>query len=195
MSISDYDSHAVRQTPKRDIDAVGKHWSDSQKIEAVTTWLMLGNGAQTARILGVPLITFRSWQAKAWWKELESELRLGEKLVLSTRLKSIVETALGQVEDRLTNGEAFIQKDGSIGRKPVALRDANKVAVDMLIHRDKLVTTEEVKMQEEGVKEKLEKLAKSFEEFAQKQSQKVIEVTDVVFGKDGSATSQNEREA
>lgn len=194
MSISDYDSHLVRQTPKRDINAVGKHWSDSQKIEAVTTWLMLGNGAQTARVLGVPLVTFKLWKTQQWWRELESELRLGEKLVLSTRLKGIVETALGQVEDRLTNGEAFLQKDGTVGRKPVSLRDANKVAVDMLQHRDKLVTTEEMKMQEEGVKEKLEKLAKSFEEFAQKQSAKVSAnagAVDITFTEMNSAPSES----
>lgn len=181
MSLSDDDGFAVRKTPKRSLDAVGKHWSDSQKIEAVTTWLMLGNAAQSARVLGVPLITFRYWKASQWWRELESELRLSEKLVLSTRLKNIVETALGQVEDRLANGEAFLQKDGSIGRKPVALRDANRVLTDLMDRREKLVTTEEIKMQEEGVKEKLEKLARQFEDFAQKQQTKVTQATDIAF--------------
>lgn len=181
LSLSDADSHAVRNTAKRNLDAVGKHWSDSQKIEAVTTWLMLGNAAQSARVLGVPIVTFRYWKASQWWRELESELRLSEKLVLSTRLKNIVETALGQVEDRLANGEVSFAKDGSIRRKPVALRDANKVLTDLMDRREKLVTTEEIKMQEEGVKEKLEKLAKQFETFAQKQQEKIVNVTDVVF--------------
>lgn len=187
LLISDSDQNAPLASPtRRSVTDVGAKWSDTQKIEAVTTWLMLGNGAQTAKVLGIPLITFRVWKASAWWKEIESELRVGEKLILSARLKNIVDKALEQVTDRLENGELkYNSKKGELYRQPVQMKDANKVLADMIDRREKLVTTEQHQMQEEGVKEKLEKLAKSFEEFANKQANKpVVNVTDVIFQKE-----------
>jgi len=94
------------------------------------------------------------------------------------------------VEDRLENGD-FIwdQKAQTLIRKPVLMKDAAKVGVDFMGHQYKLVSTEQRQMEEEGVKEKLEKLARSFEEFANKQQKKAdVVVTDVVFvQEDGDA--------
>ena len=43
---------------KRDLKSEGKWWSESQKLEAATTFLAIGNGAQTAAALEIPLATF-----------------------------------------------------------------------------------------------------------------------------------------
>ena len=43
---------------KRDLKAEGKWWSESQKIEAATTFLALGNATQTAAVLNIPKATF-----------------------------------------------------------------------------------------------------------------------------------------
>ena len=93
--------------------------------------------------------------------------------------------------DRLENGDhIYDQKAGKLIRKPVALRDAHKVAVDMVGVRDKLKSTEQVQVAEENIMAKLEKLANSFAEFANnKETKAPVVVTDVIFGVDnGSST-------
>lgn len=171
---------AARRNPDA---ATNLRWSDSQKIEAVTTFLMLGNVTLTAATLRIPLITLQQWRRTAWWKELEADIRKQDNLVLSHSLKKIVDKSLAIVSDRLDNGDyIYDQKKGCLVRKPVPLKDAHKVVTDFVTQQQKLVTPEAHTIAEEGIKERLEKLAKSFEAFANKQTEKApVLVTDVVF--------------
>lgn len=170
---------------RRAISAVGKHWSNGQKLEAVQTYLILGSIKTVAISLGIPEQTIWLWRRSEWWKDTETELRASENIVLSARMKTIVEKTLGVVEDRLENGDfVWDQKGQTLVRKPVPMKDAAKVLSDLSDRRQKLVTTEQHTVAEEGVKEKLEKLAKSFEDFAHAQKEKTIQVTDVMFVKE-----------
>ena len=181
---------------RRPIDApTNKHWSDSQKIEAVTTYIILGSLSLTAAALKIPLETLKNWKVSNWWKDVHAEIREQENLVLSHRLKNIVEKTLLVVEDRLEDGDfIYDQKAQKLVRKPVSLKDAHKVGMDMVVIQQKLISPEERQMQEEGVKEKLEKLAKSFEDFAQKQLEKPkVVVTDVIFAEEQPHAVHEER--
>lgn len=158
-----------------------KRWSDSQKIEAVTTYLTLGNLAQTAKVLQIPDITLRGWKTTMWWKELEDDIKVQEELTLSSRLKRIIESTMAVTEDRLANGDfIFDQKTGKLIRKPVSMRDAHKVSVDMIERRDKILNRQPNSIPMEQIENKLEKLAKKFEEIAT--GRRPLEVTDVIIG-------------
>jgi len=177
----------IRKRPKR--RAVGESaahcaWSDGQKLEAVQTYILLGgNQRQTAHVLGIPINTMQLWRKTEWWHDLESEIKQQENLTLSVRLKKIVDKSLMLVEDRLENGDfIYDQKTGQLKRKPVILKDAHQVAIQMIDKRDKLDVTRVYTVDQENIQEKLTKLAKAFEEFAGKP--KTIEVTDVVFGRE-----------
>lgn len=183
MALSD--SNTLKKTPsvrRREVDAfTNKRWSDSQKIEAVTTYLTLGNLAQTAKVLQIPDITLRGWKTTMWWKELEDDIKVQEELTLSSRLKRIIESTMAVTEDRLANGDfIFDQKTGKLIRKPVSMRDAHKVSVDMIERRDKILNRQPNSIPMEQIENKLEKLAKKFEEIAT--GRRPLEVTDVIIG-------------
>jgi len=153
--------------PVRAITKEGKWWSDSQKIEAVKTFLMTGNVAMTARILKIPEFTLRKWTKSVWWHEILDDLKQEEELVLSARLKKIVDKSFDVIEDRLENGDfVYDQKSGQMRRKQVAMRDAHKVAIDLVDKREKLLGKNGVKVSEEAVADKLLKLAEKFAELA-----------------------------
>ena len=169
----------VANKPRSIAAETNKQWSDKQKMEAVQSYLLLGNLAMTARMLGIPEITLRVWKTKEWWKDAVLELKSQEKMEMSHRLKKIVDASLTVVEDRLLNGDyQFDQKTGTVVRKPVNMKDAHKVATDMQDRRelmDKAVSQEKDNTAE-GVEDKLMALANKFAELATKSlNQKVNE--------------------
>lgn len=172
----------VRSLPKRDKSVTtNKQWSDSQKLEAVTTYLALGNLALSSRVLGIPEMTLREWKNKEWWKEVEGELKVQDDIQLSSRLKRIIESTLKATEDRLTNGDwIFNSQSGTLMRKPVALRDVHRVTMDMLDKRESIANKQPVSANLEQIDEKLKRLAEKFDEIAQ--GRRPIEVTDVITG-------------
>lgn len=182
MALSDHPVVKERETVKRRaITDKNKCWSDSQKIEAVTTYLALGDLRLTANVLKIPEITMRVWKAKDWWKEIEGELRLQEDLQLSTRLQKIINKSFDQVEDRLANGDfIYDQKTGQLVRKPVSMKDAHKVAIDLVDKRKVLIDRTPQTQSVEGIEDKLIKLAEKFAQIASS-AKAPIEVTDVIF--------------
>lgn len=190
MALSDVEEMKDRKrNVNRAISAdTNKRWSDKQKLEAVQSWLVLGNMSLVSRILGIPRITLQVWRATNWWNELVEELKVQEKIELSNKMKKIVEAAHAVVEDRLINGDAVLnQKTGAIVRKPVNMKDAHRVAVDLLNQRDAVEkATKGVSDLTEGSTDKLEALANKFAEFAVKgltkqiNQQRTVEVTDVI---------------
>ena len=163
-----------------------RQWADSQKMEAIQSYLLLGNLALTSRILGIPEITLRVWKTSQWWKDAVAEIQAQEKIELSAKMKKIVGASLAVVEDRLVNGDfQFDQKSGEVIRKPVNMKDAHRVAMDM---QERQVTIEKAMngevTQEDDVQSKLLKLAEQFAEMSMKKiEQKVdehrtIDVTD-----------------
>lgn len=155
-----------------------KQWSDSQKMEAIQSYLLLGNLALTSRILGIPEITLRVWKTSQWWKDTVAEIKSQEKVELSSKMKKLVGASLAVVEDRLINGDfQFDQKTGEVIRKPVNMKDAHKVAMDMQERQDlidKSLSGEESKG-DEGVQSRLLKLAEQFAEMATKKIEQRVD--------------------
>lgn len=161
--LSDDKNLAQRQLPRRPISGEGKWWSDNQKLEAVKTYLITGNVAMTARILKIPEDTLRRWVKTTWWTEIVDDLRTQDELQLSTRFKKIVEKTLEVVEDRLEHGDfVYDQKTGAMRRKPVAMRDAHKVGLDLDAKRDLILGRQAPAASNEQIDAKLSKLAQSF---------------------------------
>jgi hypothetical protein len=194
------DSDYVRKrkiTQRRGIKSQ-KWWSDQQKIEAVQMYLLLGNLKEVERQLRIPYVTLNSWKVSEWWKEITETLKSQESIVFGNKLKGIVEQGLAAVSDRLANGDwIYDQKTGELRRKPVAMKDALKVATDLIDKQQKLERPDHAQVAQEGVMERLEKLAKTFEEFATRKvdnERPTINVTDVIFGKEEQNALPEERE-
>ena len=193
MALSDSELLKDRKTRRRALEAKGKHWSDSQKLEAVQTYLMLGSVRMTAAVLKIPEITLKVWRASTWWKDLESELKIQDELQLSTRLKKIAEKSFAAVEDRLEDGNFVLdQKTGKIRRIPVNLKDAHKVAIDS-VHQKDLIGKKHVDVANDGqILDKLEQLANKFAEMATdkfkqiKDESRTVEMAELVEENDHS---------
>lgn len=190
MALSDNENEKKRKRSKnRSIDAGSNYrWSDKQKLEAVQSWLALGNLALTSRVLGIPEITLRVWKASEWWKSAVEEIKTQESIQLSVRMKKLVEASQNIVAQRLENGDPILnQKTGEIIMKPVSMKDAHRVAVD-LIDRQKDIDkmTKDEAPTEQRDDNKLEKLAEKFAEMAslsiekKMKEKRTIDVTDVI---------------
>ncbi len=162
---------------KRGVNAgSGVRWSDSQRLEAVQSYLMLGSTRAAGAALKIPEITIKVWRTQAWWKDLEAELKLQDELQLGARLKSIAEKSFSVVEDRLVNGNfIYDQKTGKLRRVPVNLKDAHKVAVDSIVQKDLIAGKNVEKANDGQIEDKLLKLAEKFAEMAAK---RFVEIKD-----------------
>jgi hypothetical protein len=193
--LTDNIKNKKRTVPRRNINAVKKRWSDSQKLEAVTTFLMLGSVKLTASVLKIPEITVKTWKASDWWKETVNELKVQDELLLSTKLKKIVDKSLTIVEDRLENGDyVYDQKSGGIRRKPVSLRDTHKVLMDLSDKREHLLDKNIDNGSNALAEDKLQKLAEKFAALVQDQRKPIIEVTDVITVQENIDAVYEERE-
>lgn len=159
---------AMQSTKNRSVHAKSNfRWSDSQKLDAVKTYLVLGNARLTAGALKIPLETIYDWKSRTWWKELEEELRLTDELQLSAKLKKITERSLEAVEDRLEHGNwVYDQKTGGLRRIPAPLRDVHKVALDSVAQREIILKKKDTTINDGQVEDKLDKLAERFAEIA-----------------------------
>ena len=178
MALSDSENHKdLKRNKPRSVTSKASWWSDKQKLEAAQTYLVLGNLAMTSRLLGIPEITLRVWKASNWWKELVEDIKVQEKIELSARMKKMVDAAHTVVANRLENGDPILnQKTGEIVMKPVSMKDAHKVAVDLMNQREMVEKAtkpvEETAVQDE---DKLKMLAERFAEFALKKVEQVVD--------------------
>ena len=170
MALTDNPNTKHRQPKIRSVDAgTNRSWSDKQKIEAVQSYLLLGNLALTSRILSIPEITLRVWKTSEWWKNAVEDIKTQETVQMSARLKKIVDASLVAVEDRLLNGDyVYDNKTQQMIRKQVNMRDAHKVAVDLM---DKSAVLDKVNgpvEQQQTDDQRLMKLAEKFADMVNK---------------------------
>jgi hypothetical protein len=194
--LSDHPNMKYKPTGRRR-QAVARNcnWSDSQKLEAVKTYLVLGNLTLTASSLKIPLPTVKTWKKSEWWKQIENELMVQEDLQLGDRLKKIVNRSYDIIEDRMESGDfVYDQKTGEMRRKPVSMKDAHKVGLDLQERRDELVRRhiEGDTVTTDKIEKTLQDLARRFEEIANGTNKKAtVEVTDVIFGEARDAKEES----
>lgn len=178
MSLSDKKGAQDRNVRRRGVNQMNKHWSDAQKIEAVTLWLSMGNLRLVGATLRIPEDTIRKWRMQNWWKEIADEIQLQDKIQLSATAKNIIDKSLSTIADRLEHGDwIYDQKSGQMRRKPVGMKDALAVADRLMDRKEQL---DKVQVQEhsvESVEQKLNKLMEKFSAIASVPAQ----VTDIIY--------------
>lgn len=157
-------------------------WSMDKKVEVVSQYLILGNMRQVSAITGVKYDLMRKWKGQPWWQELEREIRATQNIEMDVKLSKIVEKSLDATLDRVENGDfIYDQKSGEVRRKPAALRDVHRVAVDTLAKRELLrdgagtrKETTQISMEEQ-----LKALAMEMAKWFDKEKHPVIELEEV----------------
>jgi len=143
------------------------HWTEQQKLEAVATYVMLGNMVETALVTSVPLDTLKVWKKTDWFRELQLQIRDEDVQQLDTNIQKVVGKALKALEDRLDNGDyQYDPKTGKPVRIPIKATVALKVTTELLTKQDKLRAAPEKLEVEKTVDARLLKLAEEFARFA-----------------------------
>jgi transposase-like protein len=152
-------------------------WSREARVQAVSQYLVLGNMSLVSAITKIPHQLLRAWKRTPWWKELEAEIRASQNLELDNKLTKIVDRSLEAVADRLERGDfVYNAKTGQMVRKPVGMKDAAKVSVDLLAKRELLRgnATERKETTQISVGEQLKQLAVEFAKW--QNPQKLVDV-------------------
>jgi transposase-like protein len=162
---------------KRPVDAVGKWYSDAQKLDAVKLWLVSGNLAATAAAIGIPYETVKTWRYSKWWSDLATEIKSEGRVQLSQKLKAVASKALEITMDRLENGDIRMSPTGELARVPVPALTAAKITNDFLDrHNDLEKVPEEANTA--TIQDRLASLAATFEDLSKKIRR--VEVLDII---------------
>ncbi len=156
-------------------------WSDKERMQAVSAYVVLGSVRLTASSTGIPELTVRKWRMSQWWKDAELEIRNSNKIELSGKINNVVQATLKQLEDRVQNGDFFFNpKTGKWERKPINASVAANVAsklIDKSLILEKEATQD--KASDEGLDDRLRKLKEEMMRFAKAKPIKG-EIIDVV---------------
>lgn len=156
-------------------------YSWEKKMEAVSRYMLLGNMRVVSEQLNVPYSVLADWKRSDWWPEMVDSLKRQKKSKTNEHLTKIIETSLDIVQDRLENGDFFVnQKTGKVDRKPVSIRDASQITTNLLqrqIQLEELV--ERSQKTEDTVQDVLTKIALEFKRW-NKNNATDIEYVEVV---------------
>lgn len=169
-------------------------WSDKERYQAVSTYLVVGKLSLTSAATNIPEETLRRWRLQPWWKEMQAEILKSSKIELNGKIMKVIDKSMAVIEDRLENGDFFFNpKTGAFERKGVSANVANKIANDLIqknVLMDKIITEESV--QDEGLEDRLKKLKDEMLRFA---NAKVIDaevVKDELVPEDSSSVAPTE---
>ncbi len=168
------------------------NWTRETKLLVAQHYLTHGNMRKTAELTKVPMDTIRNWRNSPEWGELVEEVKREKRAELNSRLGGLVNMALDHVEERLEKGDWVLnQKTGQLIRKPVNLRDAQKVATEILGQQINIEKRDNQHVVHgESVQESLKTLANEFAKFTKKMKQN--NATDIEFKEQNAVHDQRE---
>lgn len=145
----------------------GNAWSEKKRIEAATAHAMGLSAPLIEAATGVPAQTIRHWRMSDWFRDLVEEIRREDDNTVDAKLTNIVSKSMDVILDRLDNGDfMFDPKEGGFVRKPLAAKDANRIADTMFDKRNLLRgKPTSISSKQELVSDRLLKLAVEFERF------------------------------
>jgi len=114
-------------------------WSYETKLDVCAKILKLGNLRLVSDVTKVPYHTILSWKKHPSWLRIVEEVKSANRQELNSKLSRIVNKSLEKVEDLIDNGDFVLNnKTGEVIRKPISLKDASKVASDLMTQQIKL---------------------------------------------------------
>lgn len=120
--------------------AVGKSgwWSEKKRIEALTVFAATGNITKVEELTGVPKNTVTQWVKQPWGRDLLEEIRAENDQAIDAMFTGVMHSALGQVQDRLDNGDEVVLKSGKVIRKKINGKDLSQIVATNLDRRQLL---------------------------------------------------------
>lgn len=145
------------------------YYTPEQKVNAVMTFVMTGTIKKSAKIIGMPQQTLNEWKNKAvWWDDTVRECRKKKQDELDSMYTVLIHDIVGQVADRVENGDTKVDRNGVVTKIPMTGKD---LAITMAVTFDKrqLLRGEATsRVEKVSEKERIERLADSFKEMSKK---------------------------
>lgn len=150
---------------KKDKNVARVPWSNEDKSRAVAAYVATGSFTKSAAITGIPENSIRNWAKQDWFGEEARRVDQTDSDELKSTFTRIAKKASLELEDRLENGDEFLDRNGEIQRKKVGGKDlAIIAAVATDKRKQQLETPQTVAIQ--SSQEKLISLMASFIKFA-----------------------------
>jgi len=156
--------HLVYVRCKKNLPHQPGLWSEKKQLEVVTTYLALGNLAETSRVCNIPLPTLKKWKEKPWWSELVTSIQSGEGQRSDNKMTKVIDKALDLIMERMEQGDyQYDQKMGRLVKVPLKARDLERVAAGLFDKRQ-LIRKQptNIKASDLGQADRLLKLAEQF---------------------------------
>jgi transposase-like protein len=139
-------------------------WKEADKSRAVAAYVGTGSFTKSAAITGIPENTLRAWAKQEWWAEESLRANKGDSDELKSTFTRIAKKATEELEERLTNGDEVLGKDGALVRKKISGKELTIIAaVSADKRRQEMDAPAQVAVQ--NTVEKLESLMKAFLKF------------------------------
>lgn len=172
-----------RGNPGTGIQTKAGWYPDAKRIEAATVFAFTGDIAKTAELAKLPHDTVKKWRREAWFKEILEEIREENNDKLDTLHTTVIHKSQELLLDRLENGDVTVLRDGSVIRKPVAVKELVQISGTITdkrqIIRNKPTSISGSQSEQKSETEKLEDLKSFFAELVNKgKSQKKPEVIE-----------------
>ena len=106
-----------------------------ERLQAALSYVITGSTVKASAICGIPDRTIREWTATEWWPDLILQAKKSKQEELDGILTGIIHLATDKAIERLQQGDPYVQKDQTVGYKPVGAKDATMVAAILMDKR------------------------------------------------------------
>jgi hypothetical protein len=152
------------------------HYSDKEFMNAVCVFAVTGNSRRTAEITKIPEGTIRAWKTTEKWYEIANRIVVEQDEELNTKLTALVDKAVGEVNDRLEDGNwVYNPKLDKLIRKPMDGKELASITATMLDKRQLIRGLPTSRVERTSQDERLTKLAQQFAQFAKAKEVKQVE--------------------
>ena len=188
------DGQEISVTPRRGrplkADYHNPSWFPQQtKIDACTMYCVYGDVDEVSKLTKVPVKYIRQWKEEPWWNEIQKKVFVEQNEKLGSRISTVLDRSLTEIEERLTNGDYLWDiRKSKLVRKPIDTKILSTL-FNNLVNRRQLIRGEPTSITNKvGVDDRLKFLAEQFEKFA---SAKEVEQITTQEKEDGNINSNS----
>ena len=153
-------------------------YSSRMHRELISAYILTGSIEKAAHICGITQRTAWNWKKKPWFEKYLEEAKNEGRLAITVKLAGIVDKAIAVIEDRLANGDIYIDNFGAAHRVPVNARTATEIMNKSMERKETLEKKQaEEPMRNEAVLDRLKSIeARLVQAAAIRPEPKVIDV-------------------
>jgi hypothetical protein len=150
-------------------------YTPEQKVSAVMAYLVTGNSKRASKHCGIKDNIIRDWKTRSdWWPEAMRECRKKKQEELDSLYTSLLHQTVGQLADRIQNGDEYLKKDGTKARKLLTARDLAIITGIIYDKRALLRGDPTGRIEKRNTGDSLIRLQKNFDKIAKQLEAKTI---------------------